>query len=154
MENQIGVPLKTNTKKKKKKQKRQPGDPIPYASIPPRGPPIKITIDDSAYRLYQIDHRILGLLHTQYQRFVASRSKDTRRLGISAEIILERLNAHNELQKSKHRYTLQNVWDSLDQPVMRRYVYRKNRLLWALVTEGQVEKQQQLLLLGLKTDLM
>jgi hypothetical protein len=139
MENQIGADVVLVTKKKKKKQKRRPGDPIPYSAIPPRGPPIKVSLEDSAYHLYQLDRRILGLLYTQYQKS----AKDTRRLGLSAEIMLERLNMYNELKKSPQRYTLQDIWSSLDQPVMQRYVYRKSRLLWALVTEGQVEEQRQ-----------
>jgi hypothetical protein len=144
MENHTGsLVVLLPKQKKKKKQKRRPGDPIPYACIPPRGPPIKVSPEDSAYHLYQLDRRILGLLYTQYQRFCGDRRHDARRLGISAETMLERLNTYNELKKSTQRYTLQDVWSSLDQPVMRRYVYRKNRVLWALVTEGQVEEQRQ-----------
>jgi hypothetical protein len=142
MENHIGAVVLLTKKKKKKKQKRRPGDPIPYACIPPRGPPVKVSPEDSADHLYQIDRRVLGLLYTQYQRFAARNCRDTRCLGLSAETMLERLNAYSELAKSTLRYMLQDVWNSLDQPVMRRYVYRKNRVLWALVTEGQVEEQR------------
>jgi hypothetical protein len=102
-------------KKKKKK--------LSYAQFAPRGPPLKFDHRD----LCIIDRRILGLLHSQYGR-------GKGRFGISPETMLKRLN-----ELSPGMYTIENIWASLDSPTMQQYVYRKNRLLWALITEGQKE---------------
>ena len=47
------------------------------------------------------------------------------------EILQKRLNDEN--------FSLETVWKCLDSSVMRKYIYRRNRLFWNLITERQVE---------------
>ena len=138
-----GAPLPTSAaapqeggggKKKKKSRRRRPGDPLPPAAFPPSGPPVAVDAHDRENKLYPLDLRILGLLRARHEH---TWLKGRYICGLSAEAILDLLNEYNSRSR-RPPYELEEIWRSLDAPVMRKYVYRKNKTIWALLTVGQV----------------
>ena len=91
---------------------RKRGVPPNFNNIPRSGP--LVTIDDSDH-LSLLDRRILGAL---------------RKNPMSPEGLLRLF---------QNQYSLEQIWESLDDPTMKKYVYRKTRHFWAFLTEGQVK---------------
>lgn len=94
-----------------------------FAAIPMSGPIVKMNQMDWHHEMAPLDQAIYKLFW----------------LYATHQCSPERL--HMALKKSRSfpDLTLKDVWDSLDKPVMRKYVFRMGKFLWALLTEGQIK---------------
>ena len=92
-----------------------------YAAFPMHGPPVEMHLYDWHHEMINIDKRIYCLMKKKHPNC------------FSPEAICAILK----------NVTLEQVWESLDSKVMRRYVFRRNKMCWNLLTQGQVEAQAQ-----------
>lgn len=68
-------------------------------------------------------------------RMIYSLFKHNHPKSFSPEVVYDILKRRIQ----DEHFTLEIVWRCLDTWVMRRYIYRRNRLFWNLITERQLE---------------
>lgn len=94
-----------------------------YAAIPMSGPIVKMDQTDWHHHMTLLDQAIYKL----FWRYYTHRCTPER-----LQIALKKSCGFPDV-------TLKDVWLSLDKPVMRKYVFRMGKFMWALLTEGQMK---------------
>ena len=102
----------------RKKQKRYKS----YAAIPMSGPLVKMNQGDWHMQMTLLDKSVYRLFRRHYPRFLSPEELTVMLKKFYCESV-----------------ALTDVWASLDKPVMRKYIFRLKKYLWALLTQKQVD---------------
>ncbi|MBX9636534.1 MAG: hypothetical protein K2Q45_03175 [Nitrosomonas sp.] len=97
---------------------------ISYAAIPPSGPAVRVLNSD-----WRIMTEMDRMLYIWFRRLHPRKC--------SPEFLLDKLE-----RSLKRKVLIEEVWQSMDSAIMCKYIYKANKGVWALLTEGQIKARQ------------